>query len=1376
MPLILRALIIKAQNRQDNANDDKSSRANPNPLVPFAESAVGLSILLFILLATLTLAESTSSQLRLLFIKYSANMLNISIFAKALRLSPASMKRFSEAEILSFTTIDVGRVAQLPMAVAHLIEGLSALIGVFALIVLLTGNIAIIPAVIVLLGTIALLSPLLSKFTTYTIRYSHADDERFGLLRDILSSIRTVKLWAAEESCMEEISGVRGKQVKSLWGMSLGLVLASFVLLLPSRLLPVEIASAKNWIPPTIVNGNHCLRRLQAYFLASERGNPKTQGELQELSQEDGPCIVFRDAKLLWEAPADLHDAEAEMSKATARKRRKDKAKSSVGLEEIQGEGGGGSDGKDAGLGDFGGRMVRFEGEEMEDQDKKKEDAGLPSLSPDGATDVIPRLQRRFNSVNDSSYSTSLRARPTRSMTLPITLSESTPEKFESATLSRRISNRSTITDHTIPLKQAMIGALEGIAVSASSATRRTYGQGAWSVSEGTASIIAEDGEERRARMEPLFESLDLEIPKGKFTAIVGHSGSGKSSLISAILGEMTILSGTLTRSPGTVALCAQQPFLLSQSLEHNILFGLPHQSEKLATAIRCCDLIADIDTFEFGLDTLVGEKGIMLSGGQKARVALARAVYQDADVYLLDDPLAALDARVGKFVFEKCLLGVLAGKTRVMATHQLHLLPQVDHIVVLEEGRVVEQGTFEDLMKARSGRIASMMANYGMSGSGIPIARDTRLQSRDHTNHVPPENASLSPTSSAAPSWDDASIKSAGSLNQLDATARNLLLRPEQRRTGKLQKQVIRRYFGLSGGWPWLAVIFGFWVGIVAVTLMRDLWLTWWTEDDRWKLTAKEYALGYGLLGMMEYVFAVPLIFAGMLGGIRAAKQLHDLAFAAVMRAPMSFFESQIVNSPAVFASLGALLYASHGALLYGPLLVLSFFGVYIALGYFTLGPYRAASREMKRIEAVQKASVQSYLGECLSGIVCIRAHGAEHRMMEQLYKLMDNFTAAEIANDCISDWFSLRIDVVTSTMTLCVMLFVSLAGSSPSNIGLAFEASFGLTEKLLGMINLFASLESNFVSAERLIEYCDDIEAEGPRTLPTDPALEAWPSKGMIEVKNLEVKYDTGDRAVVQGVSFTVRPGEKFGVVGRTGSGKSTIMAALFRLTEPNAGKIVVDGLDLSQLGLKTLRSRIHAIPQDSKLFGGTLRSNMDPEGVFEDQQIWQALEMVGLKEWAAAQPDKLLHLVERDGDNVSVGQRQLLMLARALCVKPRVLVMDEASSSVDATTELLVSANLEGELSETTVICIAHRLNTVAEFDRVAVLDEGRIVECDAPAKLLRIRDGHFRRLADATGPVNAKAIEDMAFGMERLQEGAGFGFERFGPVFGSDTTSL
>ncbi|KAI9329924.1 P-loop containing nucleoside triphosphate hydrolase protein [Zopfochytrium polystomum] len=892
--------------------------------------------------------------------------------------------------------------------------------------------------------------------------------------------------------------------------------------------------------------------------------------------------------------------------------------------------------------------------------------------------------------------------------------------------------------------------------------------------------------------LEPFFRNLSLTIPAGKLTCIVGPVGAGKSSLLSAIIGEMTVVAptnssaGSLSGSAvppvspvtikGRIAYAPQQPWILTETVDGNISFSGGsagrdplQQEEWMKFVIGAAMLEADLETLPAGRKTLVGEKGVNLSGGQQARVALARAIYQDADIYLLDDPISALDAHVGAAVFERCIKSALSSKTVVLVTHQLHLLPYADLVVVLDKGTVAQKGKFKDLIQDDAGALAGMMRGYTVGEHG-------ETDKTRRASHRTTASSTADPAVDGATEYVAENDFTVGERNEpmtqmpaVTAGQDHDIIEEEDRVTGRVERKVWIHFFKAAGGWIVLVPILIFAAVQQGATVMGSQWLSWWAQD-RFKLELNGYIRIYGALGGVQA--SSVFVWTGLLiGGLFAASvYYHNAALTRLMTAPMSFFESQpigrILNRFSrdiesvdmmiwdlfyIVISTGATLISSLALIVGNVPILLALIVPLLCVYYFIMVFYRASRTELKRLDSTQRSPLYAHISETLAGLSSIRAFQAENRFISRQRLLTDLSNSPNYLYAFSPIWVSIRIELLSALITLAISLLGVTGKVDSASIGLTLTYALGVIESVGLLIRMFAQLEAEMNSIERLEHYCTEIPNEAATTLPTDPDL-TWPSSGAVTISNLEVRYPSRpDHAVLKDFSIEVRPGEKIGVVGRTGSGKSTLLTVLFRLVEPTAGTILIDGVNILEIGLTTLRSRLQIITQEPTLLTGTIRSNLDVDSKHTDAEVWEVLALVGMKEYVAGLPEKLDGPVTESGANLSVGQRQLLCLGRAIIHKSKLLFLDEATASVDQAADLLIQESLRTHFADATVISIAHRLNTIAAFDRVLVLNHGAIVEFDTPAALLEKPPGEgavFRGLAEATGTRNFAALKEAA----------------------------
>ncbi|KAJ3184929.1 hypothetical protein HDU85_001622 [Gaertneriomyces sp. JEL0708] len=838
------------------------------------------------------------------------------------------------------------------------------------------------------------------------------------------------------------------------------------------------------------------------------------------------------------------------------------------------------------------------------------------------------------------------------------------------------------------------------------------------------------------------LRDLSVNIPRGRLTAIVGAVGAGKSSFFSALVGDMRKIDGKADVY-GSMTYCPQEPWILTGTIKENIVFNSSVADERLSHAISVCQLSRDLQLLSHGVDTQIGEKGVNLSGGQKARVALARAVYRDADIYLLDDPIAALDAHVSKEVFEKTIRGALRAKTVVLATHQLHLLPEVDHILVLEHGRVVQAGPFKSLMSDENGLLHKIMEDF----------------------HV---------TEQAAASEDAEETDTVGDANDKSTTApvanpssKSQGIVAEERKKGVTTGATVVSYFKAGGGLAFALNVLVSTVLFIAASTTMLLSLSWWsTNFFGW--TSLQYIGFYAGVGAFSSIMSMFMSAAIAYGGYKAGRAFHQMAMNGLLHAPMSFFESQPVgriisrlttdvkdvdlNFPNTFIDLfttGTNVVSSLIVIVYANQLLLVLIVVLAFLYFLLFRYYQASFRELKRLQSIMRSPLSAHVSETLNGLPTIKAYKVQDEFIAKQRSRTDQSNLSTLFYNATRLWFLLRLEILSSSVVLVLVLVAPLKFTDSNTMAVSLTSAISLGSVLIQFFINLGRGEAMFNAIERLNYYAHELPREAPRDLPIDPKYSTWPSAGAITFKNLQLRYESRpDHLVIQNLDLSIQPGEKLGIIGRTGSGKSTLVTALFRMMEASDGVIEIDGRDIASLGLKTLRKGLQMIPQEPTLFSGTLRSNLDLESRFTDEEMWGTLDLIGLKEYVSSLPQKLDAPVTEGGSNLSVGQRQLLCLAKAILANAKVLVMDEATAAVDADADKRIQQSITTTFKNTTVISIAHRLNTIAGFDRVLVLDEGRAVECDAPWTLLQKERSVFAELVEATGAANAAAVREMA----------------------------
>ncbi|KAJ3146422.1 Multidrug resistance-associated protein 1 [Geranomyces michiganensis] len=848
------------------------------------------------------------------------------------------------------------------------------------------------------------------------------------------------------------------------------------------------------------------------------------------------------------------------------------------------------------------------------------------------------------------------------------------------------------------------------------------------------------------------LKNLNLEIPQGKLVVVVGSVASGKSSLFSALTGSMKKMSdGGEATMYGTVAYCAQEPWIVSGTVEENIL-GLFSSGKTSADARRAAELAClaqDLDILPSNLGTRVGEKGVSLSGGQRARVALARAIASDADILLLDDPLAALDARVGKVIFEDTLCGALRHKTRILVTHQLQFAAKADIVVVLDQGRIVETGAFRDLLADKDSRLSFLMSSYQLDD-------DDNDGDDDDDTHGEAHDAK------------DVRETLADEARQTVAEYEAEKEVAEDRRVGTVGLATYASYARAAGWWSiaWVGLLWPISTGVAA---WQQIQLVQWSGNSLgW--SDNQYFNMFWILGVIKSLAFLCLTWSAFYAAFGAGKQFHDAALAGLVNAKMSWLEGEpvgrILNRLTAdvqaldfeYSALAVNFYGIMSALCYTTI-ILAYTTPYMLLGFFAMAVpstfafryFQASYRELKRLSSILKSPLSAHMSESLNGIETISAYASGNRFIARQYATTDLANKAILLLGSARFWISLRLSVLSAFILLLSLLLAGFGVLSPNAVGLSLVTSISLGAELVRALLLLGEVEATFNAVERLDHYSKNIPAEASAQRDAHDVSADWPRAGEISIRGLEVCYSTDAKAVISDLTLDIAAGEHVALVGRTGAGKSSLMLALFRIIEPSAGSILIDGVDIATLSLATLRGRpagLTIIPQEPVLFSGSFRYNLDMSGSRPDDELWAALELTGMKPHVAALPDRLDATISDGGKNLSAGQRQLLCLAKAMLAKPKILVLDEASSAIDAEAHQLLQSAVLKQFANTTVISIAHRLNTVAAFDRVAVLDRGRLVEVGPPADLLETKGGVFAEMVAATGAANAAVIRDIA----------------------------
>lgn len=929
--------------------------------------------------------------------------------------------------------------------------------------------------------------------------------------------------------------------------------------------------------------------------------------------------------------------------------------------------------------------------------------------------------------------------------------------------------------------------------------------------------------------------NVNLTIAEGEFVVVTGSIGSGKSSLLSALAGAMTCVAGTVAVN-GKLVLCGEL-WVQNLTIRENITFGLPFDQARYDQIIYCCSLQADLDVLPGGDLTEVGEKGITLSGGQKARICLARALYYGGDIVLMDDVLSAVDARVGKHIVEQCCLGFLAAKTRILATHQLSLVQKADKVIFMNGDGTFDIGTFKEIesnpqfaklllfnqqekeqekekeKEVENDRENEQSENFTEQFPGtsltfpedsqslrkvlddsVDIAEAETIGSEDQnlagsgqelkrrlvrktTTEDPDEKAKIAKVTYAEVD-EEAEYKDV--YANKDAL-KGKLIEDEEKAVNSLSGFVYKRYISFGAG---RLTMSGFLVLLTFITAMAvfneifsTTWLSFWVSDEFHRLSAF-YIAFYVVFTMLFFVFLLLEFVTIGIAASNALKKLNVSAARKVLGAPMKFLDvtpmGRILNrftkdtdalDNEIADTLKRLLYSLSYivGLIVLNVVYLPWIAIVIpvlAVVYVGVANYyQASSREIKRLEAVKRSMVYNNLSEVLTGMRTIKAYGRESLFLEKNGEYMDKTNEATFLSNGVSRWLGICLQMIASVFGLfvCVLSAAGVFHLSAATVGLLVNNVISLTAQLSAVTMYITQLENDMNSVERLIYYADNIPqeetAENRGLEPSD-----WPKLGKLQFQNVTLLYRSGLPPVLKNLNFSVASGEKIGVCGRTGAGKSLVMAAIFRLHELDSGTITYDGMDISKLALTSLRSNLSIIPQEPVLFTGTIRKNLDPFAERSDDVLWDILrrsEILSEEEilveraktegkaggTVKAETEHLhkFHLdqvVTDEGANYSVGERQLISFARALVRNTQILILDEATSSVDYETDHKIQNTINREFAHCTILCIAHRLKTILHYDKILALDKGEIKQFDKP-KVLFGEDGIFRQMCDRLG---------------------------------------
>ena len=1004
--------------------------------------------------------------------------------------------------------------------------------------------------------------------------------------------------------------------------------------------------------------------------------------------------------------------------------------------------------------------------------------------------------------------------------------------------------------------------------------------------------------EEKDRPISLILRDINLSIKQGEFVCIIGEVGSGKSSLLNAILNNMIqvgpkevkkllklresildkestiqiVPEGKISKAidnddeeeekiklkddeiktdsnnnklnkieidndndedensynkvyvNGSIAYVCQTAFIQNNTLKNNILFFHPFNQERYNEVLRIAELLPDLEILKGGDMTEIGEKGINLSGGQKARVSIARALYSDSDIYLLDDPISALDAHVGRNIMNNCICEYLKDKTRILVTHAIQYCNKADRIIYMKDGRIHWEGEFKeliqqdfykkmmvkkekkenDLRNSRVGDISFVDVKEEDKGEevieNVPIKErktvheeyqeldkqldksSMQIEGADQEKVVEPlqmdhdeeqkiditekiknnkiEEGKLDENKVGINNQNN-DIKIIGNKEKEGEVKR--ITREEDRVKGKLKGNVYATYFRNNGGACFvitLLIILLLWQGLKCGS---DLWLVKWKGDEEGKVEGGinwQNFLIYSGLGISAALFVYFRLLIIYIGSISNSRTLHRKMLTRLIRAPINLYHDTVPKGQ-IFNRLSNDLFkidigesfmfynvTSYSANLLGQVVVCAIYQPYclilvpfiIILGLFTMRYYLNCSREISRLESISRSPMLNSVNETVYGALTIRAFQLSNYFTDDFRGKADNFLKTRIFLVGIMNWYTLMLDFLSYTFIVFLLLFSIFArfDFEPATIGILLTYCVQIQDELVRYLTCRSNLENDMVGLERCIAYTKII-SERPEKVKKDDELGEWPPEGGIRFENYSVQYRPETEIVLKNLNFEIEPKEKIGIVGRTGSGKSTIALCLFRILEAKEGKIIIDNTDISEIGLNKLRSNITIIPQDPTLMEGSLKFNIDPLGLHSDQEIESVMREIGF--WYICErnleenknkPDNekgLNMIITEDGGNISIGERQLICITRAILRKSKIVVMDEATASIDVNTENIIQKAIKNLLFDSTILTIAHRIKTVLNSDRILVLDKGEVKEFDSPKTLLKNKNSMF-----------------------------------------------
>ncbi|KAB2006002.1 hypothetical protein ES319_D11G310400v1 [Gossypium barbadense] len=842
------------------------------------------------------------------------------------------------------------------------------------------------------------------------------------------------------------------------------------------------------------------------------------------------------------------------------------------------------------------------------------------------------------------------------------------------------------------------------------------------------------------------LKDINLKVSHGTSVAVCGMVGSGKSSFLSCLLGELPKISGTL-KLFGRTAYVAQSPWIQTGKIVDNILFGKEMDRDKYDKVLEACALKKDLEILSFGDQTVIGEWGINLSGGQKHRIQIARALYHDADIYLFDDPFSTVDAHTRSHLLKEVLLNNLRSKTVIYVTHQVEFLPAADLILVMKGGRIVQAGKYNDILKS-STDFMELVDAHKKALSALDTVKASSVSERTTS-----EEGDIGTTNGKVQIEENQGNES-GKVD--DVGPKGQLVQEEERENGQVGFSVYWKYITTAYGGALVRLIVRALILFQSYQIGSNYWMVWgspMSADIKPPVGSFTLIIVYLALAITSVVCVLAISMLLGTAGYKTATLLFKKMHLCIFRAPMSFFDStpsgRILNRASTDQSAVDMdipyqvaAFAFSVIQLLGIIAVMSqaawqifiIFIPVVATCILYQQYYISSARELSRLVGVCKAPVIQNFAETILGATTIRSFDQEKRFQDTNMELTDSYSRPKFHVAGAMEWLFFRLDLlssVTFAFSLFILISIPVGVIHPAIAGLAVTYGLNLNILQASMVWNICKTEKKIISVERILQYCS-IPSEPALVVETNRPDHCWPYHGEVQIRDLQVRYAPHMPLVLRGLTCTFPGGLKTGIVGRTGSGKSTLIQTLFRIVEPAAGQIIIDGVNISSIGLHDLRSRLGIIPPEPTMFEGTIRSNLDPLEEYTDEQIWEALDKCRLGDEVRNKAGRLNSLVSENGENWSMGQRQLVCLGRVLLKKSKILVLDEATASVDTATDNLIQMTLREHFSDCTVMTIAHRITSVLDSDMVLLLSHGVIEEYDSPSSLLENKSSSFAQL--------------------------------------------